>query len=73
MTIIDNIKQQLSEIGKRVDVKYAVNEVLDPFLKYATKKLDTLTVFLQIIMVLIVSQILAILFLIINEFRRYSA
>jgi hypothetical protein len=64
--IIKNIK----EIGNQEDVKSAINEIIEPCIQYANKKIESVTIFFQIIAILILCQILATLFLIINEIRR---
>ena len=68
--MIADIIKQLKEIGNREDVKSSFNEILEPCLTYANKKVESVLFFFQVIAILIVCQILATLFLIINEIRR---
>jgi hypothetical protein len=71
--MIADIIKQIKEIGNREDVKSSFNEILEPCINYANKKIEAIVMFFQIIAVLIICQILATLFLIINEIRRNSA
>ena len=68
--MIADIIKQIKEIGNREDVKSSFNEILEPCLTYANKKIESIVFFFQVIAILIVCQILATLFLIINEIRR---
>ena len=70
--MIADIIKQIKAIGNQAEVKSAINEVVEPCLKYANKKIESVVMFFQIIAVLIICQILATLFLIINEIRRNS-
>ena len=70
--MIADIIKQIKEIGNREDVKSSFNEIIEPCLTYANKKIEATVMFFQIIAVLIICQILATLFLIINEIRRNS-
>jgi hypothetical protein len=71
--MIADIIKQIKAIGSQDDVKSAMNELIEPCINYANKKIDAIVMFFQIIAVLIICQILATLFLIINEIRRNSA
>lgn len=71
--MIADIIKQIKEIGNREDVKSSFNEIIEPCMAYANKKIESVLMFFQIIAVLIICQILATLFLIINEIRRNSA
>ena len=68
--MIADIIKQIQAIGNQEEVKSAVNEIVEPFMKYANQKIEAIVMFFQIIAVLIICQILATLFLIINEIRR---
>jgi len=68
--MIADIIKQIKEIGNREDVKSSFNEIIEPCLTYANKKIESIVFFFQVIAILIVCQILATLFLIINEIRR---
>ena len=68
--MIADIIKQIKAIGNQEEVKSAVNEIVEPFMKYANQKIEAIVMFFQIIAVLIICQILATLFLIINEIRR---
>lgn len=70
--MIADIIKQIKAIGNQAEVKSAINEVVEPCLKYANQKIESVVMFFQIIAVLIICQILATLFLIINEIRRNS-
>lgn len=70
--IVDIIKQ-IKAIGNQDEVKSAINEVIEPCINYANQKIEAVVFFFQVIAVLIICQILATLFLIINEMRRNSA
>ena len=70
--IVDIIKQ-INAIGNQDEVKSAINEVIEPCINYANQKIEAVVFFFQVIAVLIICQILATLFLIINEMRRNSA
>ena len=67
-----DIIKQLKAIGNQEEVKSAINEVIEPCMAYANQKIESVIMFFQIIAVLIICQILATLFLIINEIRRNS-
>ena len=71
--MIADIIKQIKAIGNQEEVKSAINEVIEPCMAYANKKIESVVMFFQIIAVLIICQILATLFLIINEIRRNSA
>jgi len=71
--MIADIIKQIKEIGNREDVKSSFNEILEPCINYANKKIESVLFFFQVIAILIICQILATLFLIINEIRRNSA
>lgn len=71
--MIADIIKQIKAIGNQEDVKSAINEVIEPCITYANQKIEAVVFFFQIIAILIVCQILATLFLIINEIRRNSA
>jgi len=71
--MIADIIKQIKEIGNREDVKSSFNEIIEPCLTYANKKIESVVLFFQVISILIICQILATLFLIINEIRRNSA
>ena len=68
--MIADIIKQIKAIGNQDEVKSAINEVIEPCMKYANQKIEAIVMFFQIIAVLIICQILATLFLIINEIRR---
>lgn len=68
--MIADIIKQIKAIGNQEEVKSAINEVIEPCMKYANQKIEAVVMFFQIIAVLIICQILATLFLIINEIRR---
>ena len=70
--MIADIIKHITAIGNQAEVKSAINEVVEPCLKYANQKIESVVMFFQIIAVLIICQILATLFLIINEIRRNS-
>ena len=70
--MIADIIKQLKAIGNQEEVKSAINEVIEPCMAYANQKIESVIMFFQIIAVLIICQILATLFLIINEIRRNS-
>ena len=70
--MIADIIKQLKAIGNQDEVKSAVNEIIEPCMAYANQKISSVVMFFQVIAVLIVCQILATLFLIINEIRRNS-
>ena len=71
--MIADIIKQIKAIGNQEEVKSAINEVIEPCMAYANKKIESVVMFFQIIAVLIICQILATLFLIINEIRRNSS
>ena len=71
--MIADIIKQIKAIGNQDEVKSAINEVIEPCMAYANQKIEANVMFFQIIAVLIICQILATLFLIINEIRRNSA
>jgi hypothetical protein len=71
--MIADIIKQIKTIGNQADVKSAMNEIIEPCIAYANQKIEKIVMFFQIIAVLIICQILATLFLIINEIRRNSA
>ena len=71
--MIADIIKQIKAIGNQEEVKSAVNEIIEPCMKYANQKISSVVFFFQVIAILIVCQILATLFLIINEIRRNSA
>ena len=71
--MIADIIKQIKAIGNQDEVKSAINEVIEPCMAYANQKINSVVMFFQIIAVLIICQILATLFLIINEIRRNSA
>jgi hypothetical protein len=64
--IIRNVKDALS----REDVKSALNDVVEPCMKYADAKVKSVSFFFQVIAILILIQCMATLFLIIMEIRR---
>ena len=68
--MIADIIKQIKAIGNQEDVKSAMNEIIEPCMKYANSKIESVIMFFQIIAILIICQILATLFLIINEIRR---
>ena len=68
--MIADIIKQIKAIGNQEEVKSAINEVIEPCMAYANQKINSVVMFFQIIAILIVCQILATLFLIINEIRR---
>ena len=68
--MIADIIKQIKTIGNQADVKSAMNEIIEPCMTYANKKIESVVFFFQVIAILIVCQILATLFLIINEIRR---
>lgn len=70
--MIADIIKQIKAIGNQAEVKSAINEIIEPCMKYANQKIESVIMFFQIIAVLIICQILATLFLIINEIRRNS-
>ena len=70
--MIADIIKQIKAIGNQDEVKSAINEIIEPCMKYANQKIEAIVMFFQIIAVLIICQILATLFLIINEIRRNS-
>lgn len=70
--MIADIIKQIKAIGNQEEVKSAINEIIEPCMAYANQKINSVVMFFQIIAVLIVCQILATLFLIINEIRRNS-
>lgn len=71
--MIADIIKQIKAIGNQEEVKSAINEVIEPCIKYANKKIEAVVFFFQVIAILVICQILATLFLIINEIRRGSA
>jgi len=68
--MIADILKNIKSIGNQEDVKAAINDLIEPCVQYANKKIESVTMFFQIIAILILCQILATLFLIINEIRR---
>ena len=68
--MIADIIKQIKAIGNQEEVKSAINEVIEPCMAYANQKINSVVMFFQVIAVLIICQILATLFLIINEIRR---
>ena len=64
--MIADIIKQIKAIGNQEEVKSAINEVIEPCMAYANKKIESVVMFFQIIAVLIICQILATLFLIIK-------
>lgn len=68
--MIADIIKNIKALGNQKDVKDALNDILEPCMKYANDKIKTVLMFFQVIAILIICQILATLFLIINEIRR---
>ena len=68
--MIADIIKQIKAIGNQEEVKSAMNEIIEPCMKYANQKIESVVFFFQVIAILIVCQIMATLFLIINEIRR---
>ena len=68
--MIADIIKQIKAIRNQDEVTSAINEVREPCMKYANQKIEAVVFFFQVIAVLIICQILATLFLIINEIRR---
>jgi hypothetical protein len=68
--MIADILKNIKQLGNQEEVKTAINDLMNPCVKYVGDKVSTLVFFFQIIAVLIVLQVLATLFLIVNEIRR---
>lgn len=64
--MIADIIKNIKEIGNQKDVQ----DALEPCVKYINDKIKTVLMFFQVIAILIICQILATLFLTINEIRR---
>ncbi|AGE56664.1 hypothetical protein ATCVNEJV2_552R [Acanthocystis turfacea Chlorella virus NE-JV-2] len=64
--LIRNVKEALSS----EDVKTALNEVVEPCMKYVDVKVKSVSFFFQVIAILILVQCMATLFLIILEIKR---
>jgi len=68
--MIADILKNIKQLGNQEDVKTAINDLVNPCVKYVGDKVSSLVFFFQIIAVLIMLQVVATLVLIINEIRR---
>ena len=55
--MIADIIKQIKAIGNQEEVKSAMNEIIEPCMKYANQKIESVIMFFQIIAVLIICQI----------------